>query len=344
MRKSNYSSDEINFIKTNYSDHGAKFCSTELNRPYNSVRYKAKQLGLNVSKSALSFLMKNRPQKTLDMYRVNPLQFMKLTSPISIYILGLLWADGCISFNEKVGAIDFSTTYPDGDYFIPIFNQTGSWRNYRYGHPTHPTWKDSCQIKTTNKPLAKFLQDHDYTVKSNVSADKILSIIPDNLKHYWFLGLLDGDGHISINRKYYNYAVTFSSSINQDWNFLAQYCESLDIKFSTTKVLTKTGSSSVFLVRGKHNAIKLLIDLYKDYEHNQIGLPRKYNKYLEFLIIANNKHYSGVCKNGRGKWRAYTSIKAGRKQQHLGTFSTKYEAESAVTNYYFNNPELTRGR
>ena len=112
MRKSNYSSDEINFIKTNYSDHGAKFCSTELNRPYNSVRYKAKQLGLNVSKSALSFLMKNRPQKTLDMYRVNPLQFMKLTSPISINILGLLWADGGISFNEKVGAIDFLPPIP----------------------------------------------------------------------------------------------------------------------------------------------------------------------------------------------------------------------------------------
>jgi len=45
-----------------------------------------------------------------------------------------------------------------------------------------------------NRPLVKYLVDNDYLVKSNASADKILSTIPEKFQHYFFRGLIDGDG------------------------------------------------------------------------------------------------------------------------------------------------------
>ncbi len=49
-------------------------------------------------------------------------------------------------------------------------------------------------IRINDKYIKEFLLENDFDKKSLLSPTKVLSKIPDELKHYFFRGLIDGDG------------------------------------------------------------------------------------------------------------------------------------------------------
>lgn len=262
-------------------------------------------------------------------------KFINPEHPTLAYILGLLWADGCVTIKDRRRDIRLTTTYPDANYFIPIFKSTGKWGVYSSKHVNHPTWKTTCQITTHNKKLAEFLYFKDYVSKSNKSADLILETIPEHLKHYWFLGLLDGDGCIIVDKKYFCYNVVFTSSYEQDWRYLEKLLKQLNVKYSIFRKETKNGNSSRVKVSNYSDCLKLLDFLYKDININKIGLLRKYEKYLQMKEIEEQNKFIGVCPVYKSsKWRAYTKEENGQKPKHLGHFDTKSEAIKAVEDFY----------
>lgn len=271
----------------------------------------------------------------MRLHAVNETQFIKPTTPLTVYILGLLWADGYI---KHPYTITLATTYPDADYLIPLFLKTGKWKHYKKIYK-NKRWKVGCTIKTSNKPLFDFLESHDYSSKSNESADKILSIIPNHLKHCWFRGLLDGDGHIHTdNSGCHN--VSFSSTINQNWSFLELLCKKLEIEYSIRHEKRNTGNSSRFYVYGKHKTIKFCEFMYGGYSNDFIGLKRKHDKFLQLKETEKRNRYVGVCQSNTGKWRAYTSAAKGNKPKSLGEFHSKEEALKTVENFYSIQPKL----
>ena len=113
--------------------------------------------------------------------------------------------------------------------------KTGKWKFYKKtSHNTIP-----CRL--TNKFIHNFLVENDYISKSTASADKILSKIPEHLKHYWWRGYFDGDGCFCKSNR--SYIFTISSNIDQNWNFIDTLFNNLDIFYKIKFVIRKTRNS-----------------------------------------------------------------------------------------------------
>lgn len=330
-----YKNDEINFLIEHYPVKGIKFCSEYLHRPPSSIQSKCQKLKLKVTRNWRREIGLKNIKTINDVYNVYANQFISPKNPIIIYILGLLWADGHIS---PPYGICLSTTYPDADYFIPLFLKTGKWKSYSW-KPYKNTWKPPCKISTSNRPLVEFLIKNDYKSKSQESADKILSIIPNHLKHYWFRGLLDGDGCIKTSNKG-SHGVSFSSSINQNWYYLETLCKNLEIPYHISKEHRETGNSSSFQIYGIYRVIKFCEYIYNGYPKDNIGLKRKYDKFLQLKLTEEKNRYRGVSKMKSGKWRAYTSGAQNLKPKSLGVFDTEDEASNSVNSYYQTHPKV----
>ena len=106
------------------------------------------------------------------------------------------------------------------------------------------------------------------------------------MKHYFFLGLIDGDGCFYINKKQYTYQFILSSTYDQDWSYMINLCEKLNIsKYRIDHKKNKNNQSSSFRICRK-NDIKILgYYIYQNFFLDQIGLKRKNEKFNEIIGI-----------------------------------------------------------
>jgi LAGLIDADG-like domain len=223
-----------------------------------------------------------RKIKEFNKYKVNPNTFINISIPESSYILGFMWADGYVNIKKGQCPIVIASTYPDSEEIYTIINKTGNWNYFRYENKSHKTWKDKVSITTNNFPLAQFLINNDYNAKSHESADKILSLIPENLKHYWFRGLFDGDGWIYHKNRAIQIGI--ASTYEQNWHYLERLCNELNVKYTIKKYISPKGyKSSCIRITGKLNCLKFLNYIYKNAENDKIFLNRKYQKYLNLI-------------------------------------------------------------
>jgi len=230
--------------------------------------------------------------KSIEECHFNAEPFIDIRTPEVAYILGLLWADGYIDkTNDRQSfRIAIECSSKDLDTLIPTFLRSGKWNiNYR----TRPNRQAQTCISTSNRYLWKFLDENNYSDKSGVSANKILSKIPSHLKHYWFRGIIDGDGsfYYKNSTKQFN----CSSSKFQDWGFFTSLFEELEIrKFVIRENVQLTNESSSGIasaysdvrITNQLDIIKLGEYIYQNYEIDSIGLRRKFDT---FLKIKNHK-------------------------------------------------------
>ena len=279
--------EEIKILKNNYK-FGREHCCKILNKTISAIQHKAVRLKLKVDKNILSNILSNKVKKHWDnfdkpfnTYNVNPDIFINVSTIESSYILGLLWSDGFIinygkGYKNVIGIECLST---DAETFIKIFNRTGKWtiskrkRKHRVNEIT--------SIVTNNRDLVEYLVSMDYNKKSYVSADKILKTIPTHLKSYFFLGVVDGDGCFYKN-KVSHFMV--SSTIEQDWSYFKNLCDSLDIKYSIKKRehINKNGNyshSSSLRITNIKGIKKIGEYIYQNVNIDHIGLKRKFEKF-----------------------------------------------------------------
>jgi len=175
--------------------------------------------------------------------------------------------------------------------------KTGTWNFYER---TRSSWKPITTALINNRPLYKFLVEHDYKIKSGASACKILSKIPDELKHYFYRGVSDGDGRFyhyknsKKNKKNVLNQFSIASCFIQDWTYMKNLFDSLELNFSIkkdsgiNKKTNKLNSSSQIRISNKQSIINFGNYLYHGYENYQLGFPRKYQKFQD---IVNNVDY-----------------------------------------------------
>lgn len=209
--------------------------------------------------------------KTIE--NINYNLFIKNYTPESVYILGLIWADGYVS--KKTNSITVECIKNDIDIFFPIFQKTG---NYNLYYRQRKNRQEQGIINVSSFNLSNFLKENDYLLKSKLSPNKILSLIPNELKNYFFRGWVDGDGCFYINEKTSASEFVMSGSFEQDWVSLTILCESLNINYKITNIITNsTNKHSRFLIKKKQDVVKLGEYLYQG---KNFGLQRKYNKFL----------------------------------------------------------------
>lgn len=278
--RSIFTSKEISTILREYPNHGPEYCANLLKKPLRQIKCKIGKLRKSHGLKLSQILYKKRLghhkgfEKT-EGFSVNPDQFIYPKTKEAAYILGLLWADGYVYAHGYQNRVSIEMVEEDLKKLLPIFQSTGKWHvSYR----NRLNRKPQMVISTNNRPFVKFLLEHKYVSKSNETANYVLSKIPDDLKHYWFRGLIDGDGCFYINSKNSNYQLSISSSYEQDWSYVEKLFNKLNVRYSISRLKKKYKSSSI-RVTNRKDIIKIGEYIYNGFDKDQTGLIRKYDKY-----------------------------------------------------------------
>jgi len=102
----------------------------------------------------------------------------------------------------------------------------------------------------------------------------------NKLKHYWFRGLIDGDGCFYYYKPKLGSTLrqfALASTYEQDWGYFESLCDELQINYKIKRNKNLKSSSSYLRITNKDGIIKLGEYIYKNYDN--IGLDRKYKKF-----------------------------------------------------------------
>ena len=280
---------EIEFLKENYPEHGSVYCSEFLNRSEDSIESQSHLLGLKLNKKIKSLIL---CESKIPKNKVPYKNFVEIKSKYIAYVLGFIWSDGNIYENilKSQYQISISINLKDKPDIENIFDKTGIWNKYEYENYDKRTSKKykNFTLNTTNKKLVNFLIENDYLIKSICSPDKILETIPNELKHYFFRGMSDGDGCFYIKNKTTQYSI--SGSYNQDWKSIKDLFDKLNVKYSISKQISKKGKGSDIRVVNKNDIDIISNYLYGDI-FDEIGLKRKYLKSTDIKKLIVKRSY-----------------------------------------------------
>lgn len=266
MRKL-FTNEELSFIAKHYPTNGIEYCAIALNRNKSVIKQKAYSMGIRLLK------------------RINIEQFLNINTKEIAYILGLIWADGNISFannNAKTPIVKHTSKPSDNVIFLKILNSVGSWNSF--SNKNIGSYAKTPKMISTNwissRLLGEFLINHNYKLK-HLSPDLILSKIPPNLKHYWFRGYFDGDGSVTIKYKGHH-SIAFTSCAEQDWGFVVSLFHEIGILNYKIRIInSRGGKSSQIRVSNKSDLLKFEEYLYLNYSDDELGLPRKRMQFNE---------------------------------------------------------------
>lgn len=263
-------------------------------------------------------------------------EFIGDWNPHIVYVLGLMWADGHVkksggSYNSGFKII--STDWVHVESSLKFF---GFWNWTKFIEKAHDDIRKNgkishCQESTKscihNPFFGKFLAENDYLIKSGTSADKILNIIPENLKYYWWRGFFEGDGHLKPDKAP---KIQISGRLDQDWKFVEDLLSGMGITGSIYRVKTQKGGHSQFSFGKTNDVIDFCEFIWNGRDEDQIGLKRKYEKYKEkdYKKIFNTSQRKGVCfyrvGNSKKSWHVHY------KRKPYGTFLTEEEAIARI--------------
>lgn len=198
----------------------------------------------------------------------------------SAYFFGYLWSDGFIERKRTILEIseDDALDIIEDINKIDFLKINTSRRIRKNRKPQMSIY--FCDVKFYDS-----FQKLHYIDKSNRSPIDLISEIPEDLKRYFFLGLIDGDGcfYISKDRRVKQFYVT--SSYDQDWSHMISLFNILLIdQYEIRKNISKNGNRSSYIRIKKWSEIESLHNFLYPFGY-EIGLKRKFNKCK--LIIDN---------------------------------------------------------
>lgn len=268
LRPPPFNESERTFLAENYPSHGEKYCANHLNRSRYAVLQTVKSMGLHKRVAAI----KRESRIDLD-------PILNITNPEIAYLLGFLWADGHVNLRQAslfIRLEDWLAIEPVASCIPGLTFSTS---------PARTRASASGGFYTGHKGFISFLLENDYAIKSTVSPTKILSRIPNHLKHYWWRGYADGDGHFHVG-KAGRYAIVLAGSFTQDWRDLEDLLKSLNITYHVVRrermnqQSQKMNRDSIVKINNRQGFVALGSYLYQKQETDAIGLPRKYTSFL----------------------------------------------------------------
>lgn len=268
-----WSNKQINWIKRNYYKFGPKRCADKLGIKRSQISKIASTYNLKMDKEIRREFLRNDCINNKKYYPIMK-EFDNITKPEIAYFLGYFWADGHLF--KKTNSVKIVIEKEDAKNVKNVFMKCGNWGIY--STENQKEGKNNIAFEFTDYKLHTFLKNNDYLIKSGASANKILSQIPERLKHYWWRGYFDGDGGLSTS------SLAITSVYEQNWNFYKKLCKKLKIRFKTRKAIkdNRDKYSHVYFCKIL-DIIRFFNYIYKNYTKDNIGLKRKYNQYINYL-------------------------------------------------------------
>lgn len=229
-----------------------------------------------------------------------------IVKPETAYVLGFIWADGCVYKwpNRNSQMVKISIVTEDMNNIKNILNKVFKWK-YEIGRLKKGNWKELTNAIIYKRGICNFLIENGYKSKID-SACKILSHIPENLHVYWFRGLIDGDGCFYFNKNKKSAHLGIYSEYDQNWKFVESLYNRLGIRYSIYRRKRKKGAQSEIRITRVEDVVKFGDWLYAD--SNFMGLERKYRKCLQ---IKNE-----VLPNIRKRWTKFKGVYFFPKRKH----------------------------
>ena len=271
MERAKITKKQVDFIINNYANHGAKYCADKLKIEEKLIKRKAYVLGLKLSIEKFS---EQQSKKSLKTNYPNIQKFLNLNNPKMIYFLGLFWADGYL--HDTKNRFELSINKEDYDNVSKIINKLGEWNIYERNRKGR---KPQVTVGCYSKDICNLMRIYGFGDKSIIKPT-FLEKIPKNLIHYFFRGLIDGDGcfYISPNKKCRQFYL--AGSYDQEWSYFTNFLNDLNIKFKVKKkTQNKTQKYSVVFLSGRE-LVKLGEIIYKNFNKDKIGFTRKYEKFI----------------------------------------------------------------
>lgn len=257
------------------------WCANKLNRSKYCIGWKARKLGIKVNKDIRS-MINSKANRGKGKYKINKEMFQPI-SPEGAYVLGLLWADGSIREGKGRYAISIENNRKDLEEVLDIFRRVGNWS---VGY----TKTNKMRLRACDPDFYQIMCEWGYRDKSGCSPQKVLNYIPVILRHYWWRGYLDGDGHVSKA----NFMLQFTSCMKQDWDFIFHafpdcgFRTKVNVKNHLGKKGQIIGNSIAILYT--HEGYKKVLDyIFTNYEQDKIGFSRKYASYKHRMNLITGK-------------------------------------------------------
>ncbi len=313
---------QIEFIKNNYKLLGPRGCAKAIGITEGHVGKIGVEYDICMDKKYNHSILLNN--------------LKNVSSPEMAYVLGLLWADGTVSkYSLRINLIQ-----KDMKNIEHIFDATGEWGKYYHTYKNQPTWKTQKILSITNKETCDYLKSLDYNKKSIVSPSKVLNIIPEDLKYFWWRGFFDGDGCIHIKLPYKHFCL--AGSFEQSWLDTEILMTNLlvnDFKIRRTKHKNGKWKSSTFNLGGKNSILKFFNYIYPNYIFDDLGLKRKFEKF-KLLLEGKPGQQSSIYKYIKYDKRTkcwVSQIRINKKYIKIGSFGTEKEAVLAKNKYILEN-------
>lgn len=285
--------EELEILEKYYPRMGSLIVSLLPGRNRDGVKIKARRLGIKLlpaTKEVLHRMNLSGPKPTNKFLT----DIFKLDRPETAYILGLLWADGCVSADRPL--IRIIANVEDGEHIAKVLD-LDCWSKYERVDNRGPNL-NCFSFEIYDRRLARTLKEWGI-VPGRVDIGPLLRRIPDSLLGSFLQGLLDGDGCWHVDKSHYY--LTISSSYSQIWNTLQERLSEHSVDSRIRLRLSKKGKESSLIVY-RH---KSLLNLGRLVYCNgfSFGIPRKYEKWSSMLSKLNNsRSITGIQARGRAKF------------------------------------------
>jgi hypothetical protein len=236
------------------------------------------------------------------------------------YTLGFLWADGHLDNKMR---LSININKSDGEALKDTFVAAFGFHIYAHKkNVKHPTWQEQLCFHKTNKKQFTHLTDLSFKDKSHASQARILGIVPEDLKHYFWRGYFDGDGCVYVRRDAKLGQISISSSYEQDWSYMLEVLGSLGITGQIKKTISPKGHKSSMLRITDSEQQSIFMKYIYPNGYDGIGLWRKFSKLEELHTSWNNKQNKKNHEIDYIRRNAFTLLRT-EMMAHLGISTEK---------------------
>lgn len=199
----------------------------------------------------------------------------------SCYWAGLFAADGCVYHKSNSYYIILSLTDEETvKHFADYIGYTGGVKKLIKN--TNCSITTVWEVRCINNNIFYNLQKNFNIVPNKTLVYVPPDKIPDDLKRYFILGYIDGDGSItktksSTEREVYGINITGTKEM---LDYIADYFKVSHLKRNKRHPERKVNNETLNIA-GNNQVQRLLKDLYCDEDINKICIQRKRNRYLE---------------------------------------------------------------